>query len=178
MAQDTATSATSFCTIAAGVGMFAGGWLSSGVTRSRMLRIMLVLALLGLISAVILTAAQPIAAADLGGATLAWCAMCLMGISQGGMSVVWTVAEEITVTSEHPALLNGIINTFTIGTDAVLQMCFGAILDLHWHGRVDSDGTRAYSSNAYTYAMSLMPALYVMSVLSCGAFVCIDKNAD
>ena len=74
----------------------------------------------------------------------------------------------------------GIVNTVTIGMDAVIQMLFGALLDMNWQGAEDSGGTRKYPSSAFCVAFALIPFLYAVSCLSCAydiASQVVGKNA-
>ena len=51
----------------------------------------------------------------------------------------------------------GIVNTFVVGSGAVLQPVMGWLLDLNWDG-VMVDGARIYSESAYAVVMPILPA--------------------
>ena len=148
--------------------MLAGGSLVSGAGTRRVLWLMLGMVVLGLAGTVALAAGMSLVKVTWLGPAPAQLAMLAIGLSQGGVAACWTMIEEHTSVAAHHAFLNGIMNTVAIGMDAVMQMVFGALLDMHWGGEMDSKGNRIYSASSYCFAFVLMPVLYGISCLSCG----------
>ena len=168
--ESTATTGTSVTTAVAGVSMLLSGSFATRVRADehKQWRAMFCLAVVGGLASALLSAGGLLAGSGGGRSTfLAFTGLCCIGLSQGGISIAWGVADRHNAHTQHHALLNGIINTTSIGMDAVTSLLFGTFLDLNWGGAVDEDGSRVYSARAYSSAFLMMPALYALSCVVC-----------
>jgi MFS family permease len=90
--------------------------------------------------------------------------LAIQGAFSSSMIVCFALTRE-----NNPAELSGaalgLINTFAVGTGAVLQPLTGLILDLQWDGLV-IDGLRVYDLNDYQIALSILPAACVFSLIA------------
>ena len=87
---------------------------------------------------------------------------------QGAFSSSMIVCFALTRENNPPELSGaalGLINTFAVGTGAVLQPLTGLILDLQWDGLVIDD-LRVYDLNDYQIALSILPAACVFSLIA------------
>ena len=57
----------------------------------------------------------------------------------------------------------GLINTFAVGSGAILQPLAGYILDAQWNGTV-IDGVRVYDVVHYQYALGILPIACIFSL--------------
>jgi MFS family permease len=58
-----------------------------------------------------------------------------------------------------------VVNTFVVGSGALLQPLIGWLLDLGWTGQV-AGGARVYPQEAFAGALSILPPLFVFALLA------------
>jgi hypothetical protein len=58
-----------------------------------------------------------------------------------------------------------VVNTFVVGSGALLQPLIGWLLDLGWTGQVVG-GARAYPREAFAGALAILPPLFVFALLA------------
>jgi len=137
-----------------GIGAPVVGWLSDKFGKRR--RFMIgggLLATAG-ISLVILFPAMPLLQLQ---AILA-----LQGLGSATMVLSFAVAREHNPAWANSAAL-GIINSFVVGSGAVLQPFIGYLLDLGWQGRM-VDGARVYALETFETAFLVLPLLCLAGV--------------
>lgn len=81
------------------------------------------------------------------------------------MVVCFSVMREYNPHGNTSAAL-GLLNTFVVGSGAVLQPLIGLVLDRFWQGGL-VDGARIYTSVNYDRAFMLLIAACVISVICC-----------
>ena len=59
----------------------------------------------------------------------------------------------------------GLINTFAVGSGAVLQPLAGFLLDIQWNGNV-MDGIRIYDIEHYQNALCILPVACFLSLFT------------
>jgi hypothetical protein len=61
------------------------------------------------------------------------------------------------------ALALAVVNTFVVGSGALLQPAIGWLLDRSWTGAM-ADGARIYDAAAYGAALALLPPLFLAAL--------------
>lgn len=139
-----------------GVGAPLSGWLSDKLGRRR--PFMLLGGLLATVG-IALTLMFPTMPLPLLQAVLA-----MQGLGSSTMVLSFAVAREHNPPWASSATL-GIINSFVVGSGAVLQPTIGYLLDLGWDGRL-VDGARVYSHETFGFALQILPWCCLAGVLA------------
>ena len=84
------------------------------------------------------------------------------GFGNGGAILVFAVGREHNAPSLSGAM-SGVVNTFGMGSVAVLQPVTGYLLDLLWGGQMDA-GIRVYSVETFRTAFLIFPACAVAAI--------------
>ena len=88
--------------------------------------------------------------------------------TQGALSSSMILGFALARESNPPEMSGvalGLINTFAVGSGAVLQPLAGCILDLQWDGTI-TEGVRIYDVVHYQYALSILPIACVFSLIA------------
>ena len=88
----------------------------------------------------------------------------IQGALSSSMILGFALARESNPPEVSGAAL-GLINTFAVGSGAVLQPLAGYILDLQWDGTI-IDGVRSYDVVHYQCALSILPIACVFSLIA------------
>ena len=89
--------------------------------------------------------------------------MFITGGSGSSMTICFVVAKELN----RPAFGStavGLMNTFVVGSGAVMQPLIGWLLDLNWQGTI-VDGARIYSESNYAYALSSLLVVNAIALI-------------
>ena len=86
----------------------------------------------------------------------------IQGALSSSMILGFALARESNPPEMSGAAL-GLINTFAVGTGAILQPLAGYILDAQWNGTI-IDGVRVYDVVHYQYALSILPIACIFSL--------------
>ena len=86
----------------------------------------------------------------------------IQGALSSSMILGFALARESNPPEMSGAAL-GLINTFAVGSGAILQPLAGYILDLQWDSTI-IDGVRIYDVVHYQYALSILPIACVFSL--------------
>ena len=87
---------------------------------------------------------------------------------QGALSSSMILGFALARESNPPEMSGvalGLINTFAVGSGAVLQPLAGYILDFQWDGTI-IDSVRIYDVVHYQYALSILPIACVFSLIA------------
>ena len=122
--------------------------------------LLLALALLGIIGLAPMLLGQASTAAALAaqsqrGVVLG--SMALLGVSFGSTTVTWMLisTDPMCAGAAAAGTVAGAANTICMALDAILQTCFGALLDAFGSGEGHRGGERVYSPLAYSRALLL-----------------------
>lgn len=130
-----------------GVGAPLCGWLSDKFGRRRPFMVLGGLLATAGISLIILFPAMPL--------PLLQAVLVMQGFGSSAMVLSFAVAREHNPPWANSATL-GIINSFVVGSGAVLQPAIGYLLDRGWDGRL-LDGARVYSLDTFGFALQVLP---------------------
>jgi len=83
--------------------------------------------------------------------------MALLGVSFGSTTVTWMLisTDPMCAGAAAAGTVAGAANTICMALDAILQTCFGALLDAFGSGEGHRGGERVYSPLAYSRALLL-----------------------
>jgi MFS family permease len=121
-----------------GIGAPTIGWLSDRIGRRRV----------------------PMAACAIAGALLLF----LQGFAGSGMVLGFAVVKERNDPASAASAM-AVVNTFVVGSGALLQPLIGWLLDRNWSGAV-ADGARVYDAGAYAAALAVLPPLFALALLA------------
>ncbi|MEP3067880.1 MAG: MFS transporter [Parvibaculum sp.] len=130
-----------------GVGAPLFGWLSDKFGKRRPFMVSGGLLATAGISLTILFPTMPL--------PLLQAVLVMQGFGSSSMVLSFAVAREHNPPWANSATL-GIINSFVVGSGAVLQPAIGYLLDLDWDGRM-VDGARVYSVETFGFALQVLP---------------------
>lgn len=130
-----------------GAGAPLSGWLSDKLGKRRPFMVMGGLLATTGIALIVLFPAMPL--------PLLYAVLALQGAGSSTMVLSFAVAREHNPPWANSATL-GIINSFVVGSGAVLQPSIGYLLDLTWDGRM-VDGARVYSLDTFGFALQVLP---------------------
>ncbi len=149
MTRAEAAALTSIMFIGWGIGAPLVGWLSDRLGRRRAPMLAS-----GALTTLLLAALPLVDGAP------AWAIaglMTMQGLCASTMVVGVALARETTPPQVSGTVL-GVVNTFVVGSGALLQPLIGALLDLQWDGTM-SAGARVYSAAAYYRAFAVLPLI-------------------
>lgn len=139
-----------------GIGAPAIGWLSDQFGRRR-LPMLICAAVAGvLLAAVIFGPRWPLWALGV--------IFALQGAVASAMVLCFAMVKEHNPASASAAAM-GVVNTFVVGSGALLQPLIGWLLDLGWRGAT-LNGARVYDAAAYTQALAPLPLLFVLAFVA------------
>ena len=139
-----------------GVGAPAIGWLSDHLGRRRV-PMLLSAAIAGvLLAAVIFGPRWPLWAL---GVILA-----LHGAAASSMILSFALVKEHNPAAAS-AVAMGVVNTFVVGSGALLQPLVGWLLDRGWDGAT-LNGARVYSAAAFMHALAPLPLLFAVALIA------------
>ncbi len=130
-----------------GVGAPLSGWLSDKFGKRRPFMVLGGLLATAGITLTILFPTMPL--------PLLQAVLVMQGFGSSTMVLSFAVAREHNPPWANSAAL-GIINSFVVGSGAVLQPVIGYLLDLGWDGRM-VDGARVYSIETFGFALQVLP---------------------
>ena len=132
------------------------GWLSDRIGRRRIL-------LLWGTGGAALTTGTTILVPTLS-TTLVIVVLFLQGFFSASMILGFALAKESNPTESSGVAL-GLINTFVVGSGAILQPLVGALLDYRWAGEM-SDGARSFNVVDFQESMLILPIVCLISFAS------------
>lgn len=141
-----------------GIGAPAIGWLSDHLGRRRLPMLICAATAGVLLSAVIFGPRWPLWALGI--------ILTLHGAVASAMVLTFAMVKEHNPAGASAAAM-GVVNTFVVGSGALLQPLIGWLLDLGWDGTI-VDNARVYDTLAYTQALTPLPLLFV-AALAAGA---------
>lgn len=130
-----------------GVGAPLSGWLSDKLGKRRPFMVLGGLLATAGITLTILFPAMPL--------PLLQAVLVMQGFGSSTMVLSFAVAREHNPPWANSATL-GIINSFVVGSGAVLQPAIGSLLDYAWDGRM-VNGARVYSLDTFGFALQVLP---------------------
>jgi MFS family permease len=86
------------------------------------------------------------------------------GAAASTMTLCFACAREHNVPAASGAAY-GLVNTFVVGSGALLQPLIGWLLDLRWDGTM-VDGARVYAPEAFRWALTVLPAASTLGLVS------------
>ena len=157
--RTTAAALTSLIFAGWGVGAPVIGWISDRLGRRRA-PMAICAALSGaLLAAVIFGPVWPV-----------WflaVLLVLQGFTAAAMVLGFAVVKERHAAGSA-AFAMAVVNTFVVGSGALLQPLIGWLLDRGWTGAL-VDGARVYDGAAYGAALAILPPLFALALLACAA---------
>lgn len=133
------------------------GWISDRIRRRQVVLIVgSMISLLGFLCILFVDIRSPLLMGIL---------FFLQGAGGCTMVICFTVIREYNPQGNTSAAL-GLLNTFVVGSGAVMQPLIGAVLDRRWQGGM-MEGARIYNAENYHSAFLLLVAANVMAVLCC-----------
>jgi MFS family permease len=90
--------------------------------------------------------------------------MTVQGFAASSMVIGVALARESTTPQVSGTVL-GVVNTFVVGSGALLQPLIGALLDLQWDGTM-AGGARVYSASAYHHAFVVLPLIMAIGTIT------------
>lgn len=154
--RTTAAGLTSLIFAGWGVGAPTLGWLSDHLGRRRAPMLLCSVVSGVILSAIIFGPVWPI-----------WLIAVLLigyGFFASAMVLSFALVKESNA-PEASAAAMGVVNTFVVGSGALLQPFIGWLLDLHWGGASVS-GARIYEPATYVTALTILPVLVVIAFLA------------
>lgn len=133
------------------------GWLSDRLQRRKPIMLTSIVASLILMSLVLYVP-------GLSTPTL-FILLCLYGMANIGVATGYAVACEIA-TPRTAGTSMSFANMASVIIGACFQPIIGYILDLHWQGTL-VHGARVFSAHDYRAAMMILPALFIVSLITC-----------
>ena len=152
--RTTAAGLTSLLFAGWGVGAPAIGWISDRLGRRR--APMAVCAALSgaLLAAIVFGPVWPL--------PVLAAMLTLHGFTASAMVLGFAVVKERNAAGAA-ALALAVVNTFVVGSGALLQPAIGWLLDRSWTGAM-ADGARIYDAAAYGAALALLPPLFLAAL--------------
>lgn len=132
------------------------GWFSDRIGRRRPLVILGTMAATLSTGALVLWPTMPLAPLSL--------ALVVQGGFSASMILCFAVARESNPPELSGAAL-GLINTFVVGSGAILQPLVGLALDALWNGEM-AGGARLYAVNDYRAGLVLLPLACLLSLIA------------
>ena len=132
------------------------GWFSDRIGRQRPIVIVGTIAATLSTGSLVLWPTMPIAPLVL--------ALLVQGSFSASMIICFAVARESNPPELSGAAL-GLINTFVVGSGAVLQPLVGFVLDALWNGAM-LDGARIYAVDDYRAGLALLPLACSLSLIA------------
>jgi MFS family permease len=157
--RTTAAALTSLLFAGWGVGAPAIGWISDRLRRRRAPMAACAAVSGALLAAIVFGPVWPLWALA---AMLA-----LHGFTASAMVLGFAVVKERNAAGSA-ALAMAVVNTFVVGSGALLQPAIGWLLDRRWTGAL-ADGARIYDAAAYGAALGVLPPLFLLALLACAA---------
>ena len=93
--------------------------------------------------------------------------MALEGFTAAAMVLGFAVVKDHSPAATS-SLAMAVVNTFVVGSGALLQPLLGWMLDRGWSGAT-LDGARVYDAAAYGAALAPLPPLFLLALLACAA---------
>lgn len=146
------------------IGAPALGWISDKVGRRKPVIIAGTVMATGLILAVVMFPTAPV--------WLLSIFLFFQGMGASCMVLCFAVAREHNPIWASGATI-GVVNTFVVGSGAIMQPVMGLVLDYNWDGAM-LNGARVYSADAYAAAMPLLPAVSAIGLLLA---LCISETS-
>ncbi len=87
----------------------------------------------------------------------------ILGFFAGAEMICFTGAVTQGIPGQA-GLTVGFVNTLNMLGGAVLEQLIGKALDYQWSGAVNEEGLRLYTTEQYTYAMSILTVVVLLSV--------------
>jgi MFS family permease len=138
------------------------GWISDRINKRKPVLIVgSIISLLGFVTILYVEISSPLLMGAL---------FFMQGAGGCTMVICFTVMRQYNPHGNTSAAL-GLLNTFVVGSGAVMQPLIGAALDSRWQGAV-VDGARVYGADNYHRAFLLLAAANLMAVLCC---VCLKE---
>lgn len=134
------------------------GWLSDRILRRKLIMIVSSIACLSLMSCVLYLTDIPF--------FILVILLFLYGIANTGVATAYAVSTEINPHSVAGTSL-AFANMASVLVGAVFQPLIGWLLDLHWDGKV-VQGIPEYSAADFHFALMLLPACFVVSLIVAG----------
>jgi MFS family permease len=154
--RTTAAAVTSLIFAGWGVGAPTIGWLSDRLGR-RKLPMLVCAAIAGaLLATVIFGPRLPL--------WLLGTLLAIHGAAAAAMVLSFALVKERNAPGASSAAM-GVVNTFVVGSGALLQPLIGLLLDLGWTGAT-RDGARVYAPETFTAALAILPLLFVFALLA------------
>ena len=88
----------------------------------------------------------------------------LKGFFSASMILGFALAKENNP-AESSGVALGLINTFVVGSGAILQPVVGVLLDYTWSGQT-SGGVRIFDVEAFQVSMAILPLICLLSFVS------------
>jgi len=88
----------------------------------------------------------------------------LHGMTAAAMVLAFAVVKESNAPTASGAAM-AVVNTFVVGSGALMQPLIGKLLDLGWTGQTQ-DGARIYGADAYVQALGILPPLFLLALLA------------
>lgn len=89
----------------------------------------------------------------------------LLGMSGSVQALVFAIARE----SSRPVIGGtaiALMNMLVMIGGVVFQPVVGMLLDMHWMGAILANGVRAYTSDAFVFALSVLPIGVILSLIT------------
>ncbi|MBL8702854.1 MAG: MFS transporter [Alphaproteobacteria bacterium] len=154
--RTTAAGLTSLIFVGWGVGAPTIGWLSDHL-RNRKAPMLVCAVVAGLmLGAIILGPVWPL--------PLLAAMLVVHGACASAMVLSFALVKESNAPEASSAAM-GVVNTFVVGSGALLQPFLGWLLDLQWNGAT-LNGARIYDPAAYRVALAVLPLLFVVALLA------------
>jgi MFS family permease len=99
----------------------------------------------------------------------------VMGFFCGAEMLCFTAALR-HVDSRVSGLTIGVVNTLNMFSGAVMQQMIGAYLDINWHGALDKQGLRVYSTQEFVEAFSILVA--IIAICAIISFIALNNRED
>jgi MFS family permease len=139
-----------------GIGAPTIGWLSDRIGRRRVPMAACAVAGGALLAAMVFGPTWPLWAVAL--------LLFLQGFAGSGMVLGFAVVKERNDPASAASAM-AVVNTFVVGSGALLQPLIGWLLDRNWSGGV-ADGARVYDAGAYAAALAVLPPLFALALLA------------
>jgi MFS family permease len=154
--RTTAAAVTSLIFAGWGIGAPTIGWLSDRIGR-RKAPMLICAAIAGALLAVVIFGPRlPI--------WLLGTVLALHGATAAAMVLSFALVKERNAPGASSAAM-GVVNTFVVGSGALLQPLIGLLLDLGWAG-ASLDGARVYAPETFATALAILPLLFVLALLA------------
>ena len=157
--RTTAAALTSLIFAGWGLGAPAIGWVSDRLGRRRTPMVACAAVSGALLAAIVFGPAWPV--------PVLAAMMALQGFTAAAMVLGFAVVKDRNPPGTA-ALAMAVVNTFVVGSGALLQPLLGWLLDRAWTGGL-VDGARVYDAAAYAEALAVLPPLFLLALLACAA---------